>query len=134
MGERVLITGGAGFIGSHLADANRCGAVKDGVHAGQCLLDDVAVAHIAPDELDVRREIGGWSIRGAVHLRQEIIENADFVTGIQQLIGQVRSDESCSPGDQHSFTHVWHPPRRGLCPVNPAPVAPDGRRRPVHSV
>jgi hypothetical protein len=55
-------------------------------------------AHVAPEELDLRRQGSGRMIEGAMPLGQQTVENADRIARFQQRIGRMKPDESGPPG------------------------------------
>jgi hypothetical protein len=73
--------------------------------AAKCLLHRFLVADVADDQLDVPVQVLGPPLALAMHLRAQAIERANLVTLRQQLISQMRTDETCASRDQYFF-HV----------------------------
>jgi hypothetical protein len=80
--------------------------VKYRVDSIECACDSVAIPDIADYELHFLVEIGRPR-RVAMHLRDETIKGANAITRAQQLVGEMRSNESSAAGDQDSFAHGW---------------------------
>jgi len=84
MSDRVLITGGAGFIGSHLADA----LLRDGYHvrALDSLVQQVHPTRERPDYLDPAVELVVGDVRDADAVRSAL-DDVDFVVHLAARVG-----------------------------------------------
>jgi hypothetical protein len=82
-----------------LADADGRREMNDAVDAAQRRPDGIAVAHVADDELGICAQIGRTPRVGTVHLRGQIVENANVVAGCEQNFGNVGSDKARASGD-----------------------------------
>ena len=58
------------------------------------------IANVSQDKLRALRDV---SIPAAVDLRREVVVDADFVAGLQQCVGSVRTDEPRAAGNEDPF-------------------------------
>ena len=105
-----VVGGGVAFHLVHrLADPDLGGEVDDAVHPLQRAGDNVAVAHIAADQLGIRVEQRGappCSLAAiAVDLLDQAVENADTVAAAEQFVGDEAADEAGTAGDQDRLGH-----------------------------
>ena len=66
---------------------------------------NVALTDIPRNELHLGRQVGGRTIRPTVHLRHQAVEDPHFVARGQQLIRDMRADETRTARDQDFSTH-----------------------------
>ena len=57
------------------------------------------MANVANVEIDVGMQIR-WTQRVTVYLRREIVEHAHAIASPQQLVREMRADESCTSRDE----------------------------------
>ncbi len=60
-------------------------------------------------------QFGSW-VEVHATARREVVQHANLMTGRQEGINQVRSDETCASSDQHSW-HLLHTPHKNLAAV-----------------
>jgi hypothetical protein len=84
-----------------LADPDRRRKVIDHLDAVEGAAEDWRVADVAADQLDVAVQIRRPIAVLAVHLRREQVECPHPVTAREQLVGQMRADESGPAGDEN---------------------------------
>jgi hypothetical protein len=82
--------------------------MEDGVDARERAPDVVGVADVTHPKLDVAAEVGRAGSVGTVNLRREVIEDADRVSVVKELIGEVRAKEACAARDENVAFHKWH--------------------------
>jgi hypothetical protein len=89
-----------------LPGADGGGEMKNRIDAREGAANGLRITHVADDQLDIVCEIFGPSRRFAVHLRREVVERAHVISAAQQLVREMRSNESCAAGDQNPFAHL----------------------------
>src|SRR5690242_435053 len=73
--------------------------MEDHVNVLNCPADGRGIAHVACHQFHFGREIVRRSI--AMYLRREAVKDANLVSGLNQGIGQVRTNESSTTCDQN---------------------------------
>ena len=67
----------------------------------ECAAHHRGVAHVTTYELNLGVEVGRAHRVGTMDLRREVVERPDLVSVAEQIIGQMRSDESRATRDQN---------------------------------
>src|SRR5438552_17060713 len=85
-----------------LPDANGGRQMKNNLDTAEGAVNRASIPDVAFQELGFGGKMWGPRDR-AVHLRIEFIEHPDNMAGLQQMVGQMRTDESCASNDQYTF-------------------------------
>jgi hypothetical protein len=76
--------------------------MQDPIYVAKRLAKRVAVSDVAAEIFDLWRKIGRGAIERSMHLRRAAVENPDLVPCRQQLVGDMRADESGAACNQNA--------------------------------
>jgi hypothetical protein len=87
-----------------LTDADSGREVEDHVDTGESCFEPARIANVTADQFHIAREVLGRS--RWMDLRRKIIENPNAMTCFEEAVGEMRTDEACSSGDEDVLAHA----------------------------
>src|SRR4029077_1296089 len=87
-----------------LPNAHRRSLVEDHFNSAESATHRGRVPYVPVHKLRFRREVIGNAV--GVDLLGEIVKKTDFGSGGQEGVRQMRTDETCSAGDEYVFCHA----------------------------